>query len=210
MIRYGEAITVFVAELPLCFAVVYLTLGKEGVITIAPIWGLSLVYPFMKRLIEFPQIIVGAIVGAAVFPGWVAVTGDLDGWERLLPLFAATTSWVIYLDVIYATQDCEDDARIGVKSLAVLLGDQIWVFLAGLGFLQVAFFAVAALKANMSYIFWVFGLGVWALNLPWHVFSLDMKDRKSGGKIFKRIIMLGLYMTGIAVAEMLVARSTYM
>lgn len=88
----------------------------------------------------------------------------------------------------------------------MLLGDQAWILLAFLAILQVAFFAVTALKAHMSLIFWVFGLGVWALNMPWHVLSLDMRDRKSGGKIFKRNIMLGLYMTGIALVELAVTR----
>jgi hypothetical protein len=70
----------------------------------------------------------------------------------------------------------------------------------------VAFFAATAWKANMSSIFWVFGLGVWAANLPWHVLSLDMGDRKSGGRIFKANIMLGLYMTVVALVELAVTR----
>jgi 4-hydroxybenzoate polyprenyltransferase len=93
-----------------------------------------------------------------------------------------------------------------VKSLAVLLGDQAWVFLAFLGLLQVGFFAMTALKANLSMIFWVFGLGVWAVNMPWHVWSLDANNRKSGGKIFKANIMLGLYMSVITLVELLVTR----
>ncbi len=55
-------------------------------------------------------------------------------------------------------------------------------------------------------IFWVFGLGVWAVNIPWHLLSLDLKDRKSGGKIFKANIMLGLYMTIVTVIELMVTR----
>ena len=206
MITYGEAVTAFFLELPLTFAVVCYMLGQPGLITFGPIWALSAVYPFLKRHISFAQLFLGAIIGGAVFPGWVAVTGDMNGLERALPLFAATMSWVIYFDLIYATQDREDDAKVGVKSLAIFLGDKAWIFLAGLGLLQVAFFAVTAFRANLSYIFWVFGLGVWALNLPWHVLSLNLDDRKSGGRIFKRNIMLGLYMTGIALAELITTR----
>lgn len=115
-------------------------------------------------------------------------------------------SWVIYFDVFYATQDHHDDTKIGVKSIAVLLGDRTWMFLGGLALLQLGFFAMTALKANMSWMFWIFGIGVWAFNLPWHVFSLDMNSRRSGGKIFKANIMLGLNMTGIALAELLIVR----
>lgn len=49
-------------------------------------------------------------------------------------------------------------------------------------------------------------MGVWALNIPWHLTSLDMTDRMSGGKIFRANIMLGLYMTMVALLEMLTTR----
>lgn len=58
----------------------------------------------------------------------------------------------------------------------------------------------------MSAIFWVLGVGVWALNIPWHLFSLDLQDRKSGGRIFKANIKLGLYMTAITVIELFITR----
>ena len=206
MISYGEAIAAFIAWIPVIIAITHYTLGEAALITFIPIWGLSLIYPFMKRLIPFPQVVLGAVIGAAVFPGWAAVTEDLSGLEQGLPLFAATMSWVVYFDVFYATQDHQDDARIGVKSIAVLLGEKTWMFLGALALLQVGFFAITALKANMSWIFWILGIGVWAVNLPWHVFSLDMSSRESGGKIFKANIMLGLYMTGIALVELLITR----
>lgn len=65
---------------------------------------------------------------------------------------------------------------------------------------------MTALRANMSFVFWVFGITVWAANMPWHVLSLDVKDRKSGGKIFKANILLGLYMTGVALVELVATR----
>lgn len=85
-------------------AITYSTLGEAGILTFLPIWGLSLFYPFMKRLMPFPQIILGAIIGAAVFPGWTAITGDLSDLGDALPLFAATMSWVVYFDLFYAIQ----------------------------------------------------------------------------------------------------------
>ncbi|MCJ1423703.1 hypothetical protein MMC29_001587 [Sticta canariensis] len=227
MLTVTEAIAAFIAWIPVTLAITYYTLGDAGFITFLPIWVLSLIYPFMKRLIPFPQIILGAIIGGAVFPGWVSITHELSDWDQALPLFAATMSWVIYFDVFYASQvfqpcfrlssatlsDSFDGNRIAlmtrkwdIKSLAVLLGDRAWIFLAFLGLLQVCFFAVTALKAHMSIIFWVFGLGVWAVNIPWHVLSLDQGNRNSGGKIFKANIMLGLYMTAVTLVELLVTR----
>jgi len=206
MITFLEAVVVFLAWIPATIAITYYTLGENGIITFIPVWILSLLYPFMKRIIQFPQVVLGIIIGAAVFPGWSAITNDLNGLEDALPLSAATMTWVIYFDVFYATQDREDDAKVGVKSLAVSLGSWTPAFLGLLGCLQVGLFAFTALRANLSFVFWVFGIGVWALNLPWHVLSLDMKDRKSGGKIFMANIMLGLYMTVIALLELLTTR----
>lgn len=104
MLTVPEAIAAFIAWIPVTLAITYYTLGDAGVVTFLPIWGLSLIYPFMKRLIPFPQIILGAIIGGAVFPGWVSITNDLSDWDQALPLFAATMSWVIYFDVFYASQ----------------------------------------------------------------------------------------------------------
>jgi 4-hydroxybenzoate polyprenyltransferase len=162
----------------------------------------------MKRLIPFPQVVLGAVIGGAVFPGWVSITNHIswEDFEAALPLFFATASWVVYFDVFYATQDSADDAKIGVKSLAVLMGSHVRLLLGALGLVQVGFFAVTALRAHLSLIFWVLGLGVWAVNIPWHIKSLDIRDSKSGGRIFKANIKLGLYLTGVTLMELIFTR----
>ena len=104
MVTPFEATLAFCAWLPIVLATTYSTLGEAGVLTFLPVWVLSTAYPFMKRFIPFPQIILGAVIGGAVFPGWVAVTGDLSDVPQAMPLFAATVSWVVYFDTIYATQ----------------------------------------------------------------------------------------------------------
>lgn len=104
MITYPQAVAAFVTWIPIVVGITYCTLGGAGVITFTPIWALSLIYPFMKRFVQFPQVVLGAIIGGAVFPGWVAVNNNLHDLDQALPLFAATMSWVIYFDVFYATQ----------------------------------------------------------------------------------------------------------
>jgi 4-hydroxybenzoate polyprenyltransferase len=104
LISLPEAVAAFLVWLPATVALTYYTLGWEGLITFTPIWALSMIYPFMKRLIPFPQLVLGAIIGGAVLPGWVAVTKDLNELDQAVPLFCATVSWVIYFDVFYATQ----------------------------------------------------------------------------------------------------------
>ena len=104
MIRFPEAIAAFLAWIPITLSITYFTLGEEGVVTFIPIWALSLVYPFMKRVMPFPQVVLGAIIGGAVFPGWVSITRNLQGLDQAVPLFCATMSWVVYFDIFYATQ----------------------------------------------------------------------------------------------------------
>jgi len=104
MLTTGEAIAAFIAWIPVTVGITYLTLGSVGVITFSPIWVFSLIYPFMKRVMPFPQVILGGVIGGAVFPGWASITNNLEGLEQALPLFAAVMAWVIYFDVFYATQ----------------------------------------------------------------------------------------------------------
>jgi 4-hydroxybenzoate polyprenyltransferase len=104
MLTVREAYVVLLAWIPIVFGVTYLTLGEAGVITFSPVWALSTIYPFGKRVFMFPQVILGAVIGAAVFPGWASATGDLDTLSQALPLFFATAAWVVYFDVFYAMQ----------------------------------------------------------------------------------------------------------
>lgn len=206
MITVPEASVAFVIELAITCICTYLSMGTTGVITFAPIWILFFIYPFMKRVVQFPQVILGATVAWEVFPGWVAVTGDFSNLTAVIPLFFATTAWVIYFDTIYATQDTADDKKVGVKSLAVLLEGKLPGFLAFLGGIQVAFFVVVALKGNMSLIFWLCGIAVWAANIPWHIMSLDTSDRQCGGRLFRANIMLGLYFSVVAILDLAITR----
>ena len=79
-------------------------------------------YPFMKRITWWPQAWLGLVFSWGALVGWPAVTGRFD-WPPLL-LWFGSTAWVIGYDTLYAIQDKEDDALVGVKSSARRLGDQ--------------------------------------------------------------------------------------
>jgi 4-hydroxybenzoate polyprenyltransferase len=79
-------------------------------------------YPFMKRITWWPQAWLGLVFSWGALVGWPAVTGSLD-WPPLL-LWIASIFWVIGYDTLYAIQDIEDDALVGVKSSARALGDR--------------------------------------------------------------------------------------
>src|SRR3990170_2935966 len=90
---------------------------------IAALASLALVaaYPFMKRLTWWPQAWLGLVFAWGALVGWPAVTGELG--VPALWLYAGTVAWVIGYDTLYAIQDMEDDALVGVKSSALRLGD---------------------------------------------------------------------------------------
>ena len=81
------------------------------------------IYPFMKRITWWPQFFLGLAFSWGALLGWTAA-GESIGWPALL-LYAGTILWVIGYDTIYALQDVDDDALIGVKSTARLFGANV-------------------------------------------------------------------------------------
>ena len=80
-------------------------------------------YPFMKRITWWPQVCLGLVFSWGALVGWVAITGSLDA--AMWWLYVGTVAWVIGYDTIYAMQDREDDAMVGIKSSALRLGGNI-------------------------------------------------------------------------------------
>ena len=80
------------------------------------------VYPFMKRITWWPQAWLGLVFSWGALVGWPAVTGTLD--RPMFLLWFGSIAWVIGYDTLYAIQDKEDDALVGVKSSARRLGDK--------------------------------------------------------------------------------------
>jgi len=79
-------------------------------------------YPFMKRITWWPQAWLGLVFSWGALVGWPAVRGNLD-WPAAL-LWFGSIAWVVGYDTLYAIQDIEDDALVGVKSSARRLGDK--------------------------------------------------------------------------------------
>lgn len=80
-------------------------------------------YPFMKRITWWPQAWLGLVFSWGALVGWVAVSDA--GFDAMLALYAGSICWVIGYDTIYALQDREDDALIGVRSSALRMGAQV-------------------------------------------------------------------------------------
>ncbi len=100
-----------------------------ALISLAPVAA----YPFMKRITWWPQAWLGIVFSWAALVGWSDVIGTLappDGLPGLL-LYAGSIFWVIGYDTIYALQDVEDDALVGVRSSARALGSRVKPGVAG-------------------------------------------------------------------------------
>lgn len=78
-------------------------------------------YPLMKRITWWPQAFLGLTFNWGALLGWAAVRGDL-GWPAIL-LYAGGILWTLGYDTVYAHQDREDDARVGIRSTALLFGN---------------------------------------------------------------------------------------
>jgi 4-hydroxybenzoate polyprenyltransferase len=131
------------------------------------------IYPFMKRITSWPQIVLGLAFSWGALMGWAAAFGTLDAPAFLL--YAGAIAWVIGYDTIYAHQDREDDALIGVKSTALLFGTKTKPILAGFYVLAVILIGFAGYLAGAG---WAFALGLlaFAADLGRQVVRLDIDD----------------------------------
>jgi 4-hydroxybenzoate polyprenyltransferase len=131
------------------------------------------IYPFMKRVIWWPQIVLGLAFSWGALMGWPATFGRLD-WQALV-LYAGSIAWVIAYDTIYAHQDREDDALLGLKSTARLFGERTKPLLASFSAAACVLIAIAGFGAGGGIAF-ALGLAAFAAHLAWQVHRLDIND----------------------------------
>ena len=156
------------------------------------------IYPFMKRITYWPQIVLGLAFSYGALMGWPAAFGQLD-WPAIV-LYAGSISWVIGYDTIYAHQDREDDLLIGIKSTALLFGENTRPMLAGFYAGAVVLIGIAGLMAGGGLIF-VLGLIAFAAHLAWQVVRLDINDSAHCLKQFKSNRDAGLILFGAMLLE---------
>jgi 4-hydroxybenzoate polyprenyltransferase len=144
--------------------------------------GVVAAYPFMKRVTSWPQAVLGLAFSWGALMGWAAAFGHLDGAPILL--FAGTVLWVIGYDTIYACQDKEDDAIVGVHSTARLFGDHARLAIAGFYAGAIVLIALAFAAADAS-LFAFVGLGAFAVHLGAQVILLDPDDGERCLRLFR-------------------------
>ena len=160
-------------------------------------------YPFMKRFTNWPQFVLGLAFSWGALMGWAAEFADIDGPAILL--YAGSILWVIGYDTIYAHQDKEDDALVGVKSTARYFGDNTKSWLVGLygGALMLFALAFAAAEAPAPALAGVLAAGI---QMARQIIALDINDPVQclrlfhSNKIVGWLIFLGLVAGGAWVA----------
>ncbi len=131
------------------------------------------VYPFMKRITYWPQVVLGLAFSWGALMGWAAAFGRLD--PPALLLYAGSIAWVIAYDTIYAHQDREDDALLGLKSTALLFGASTKTALTVFFSASVVLIGLAGWTAGGGVVF-ALGLAAFAAHLALQIWRIDIDN----------------------------------
>jgi 4-hydroxybenzoate polyprenyltransferase len=140
------------------------------------------VYPFMKRITWWPQIVLGLAFSWGALMGFAVTLGRIDAPALLL--YLGSIAWVIGYDTIYAHQDAEDDALIGIKSTALLFGARTRPALMVFYGLAVILIGAALALAGAGVPAWI-GLVAFAGHLVWQIARLEIDDPALCLRLFK-------------------------
>jgi 4-hydroxybenzoate polyprenyltransferase len=158
-------------------------------------------YPFMKRITWWPQAWLGLVFSWGALVGWPAVTGELG--VPAMWLYAGSVAWVIGYDTLYAIQDIEDDALVGVKSSARRLGDRAPLGIAIFYALAVVMWGAAIWSVRPDWLALVALLPA-AIHLANQALRADPKDGEGALHLFRSnrscglLVFLGLLAVGLS------------
>jgi 4-hydroxybenzoate polyprenyltransferase len=175
----------------LCLIGLFVLLQLRWQSQLVALGSLALVaaYPFMKRITRFPQAWLGLVFTWGAPVGWVALRSDQ--LEVLAALYAGSVLWCIGYDTIYALQDREDDAMIGIGSSALTLGRHVRAGVAGLYGAAIGLWAMAFWLLRPDWLA-LLALLPAALHLGWQVVTLEVDDAENALARFRSNRMLGL------------------
>lgn len=161
--------------------------GATSLITIA-------IYPFMKRITWWPQLFLGFAFSWGALLGWAVLWRELS--IAPIVLYAGSMFWVIGYDTIYAHQDKEDDALVGVKSTARLFGESSknaisLLYICALMLFATAYSGVMPLLSLHSLPAYA-GLVIGAIHMFWQINNLDIDNPDQCLKLFKSNNIFGL------------------
>ncbi len=180
---------------------VLLQLSRTAQIVALASLALVAAYPFMKRITWWPQAWLGLVFGWGALVGFPAVTGAM-AWPPVL-LWLGTVFWVLGYDTIYAIQDREDDALVGVRSTARLFGDKAPLAVGMAYALALAFWGAAVWMVRPDWVALV-ALVPAGVHLAGQALRVDAADGELALRLFRSnrfaglLLFLGLLVVGLS------------
>lgn len=154
----------------------------------SPFVGLVIVYPLMKRITNWPQLVLGMTFNWGALLGYSAIHGEVL-WSACLPLYAAGVCWTVVYDTIYAHQDRVDDLIIGVKSTALTFGKDTKKWLTGFAGLMTSSLLVSGFACDLSWPYYA-SISVIAAHIAHQVFFIKRNIRPDLDMQFSRFRFL--------------------
>jgi 4-hydroxybenzoate polyprenyltransferase len=160
------------------------------------------IYPFMKRVTWWPQLLSRAgLQRGALWSAGHPQTGSLNALPPLLLYVGSHTLWTIGYDTIYALQDIEDDALVGVKSTARLFGRRARLLVALFYAATVVLWVAAGLMVGAGWPFLVGMLAVVGI-LGWQVRTLEPHSPTNALVRFRANHWVGLALTAALLLDL--------
>jgi 4-hydroxybenzoate polyprenyltransferase len=182
------------AAVLLTFNVFAVAVGLASLLVVA-------IYPLMKRITSWPQLVLGFAFNWGALLGWTAATGGLA--PAAFALYAGGIAWTLVYDTIYAMQDRRDDTVIGVRSTARLFAARPRVWLTLFAVLAVNGFALAGILEGAGWLYFVAVAAV-AMHLIWQIADLHAHDQADCLKKFRANRGIGwLLLAGILAGRLL-------
>lgn len=181
---------------------ILLQLNWYSVLLGASSLGLVVLYPLMKRVTYWPQLILGMTFNWGALLGWSAVHGACD-WSVCLPLYTAGVCWTIVYDTIYAHQDKVDDLRLGIKSTALKFGQHTSTVLSGFSAVMLASLVLSGVQSAQTWPFYS-SVAIVAGHLANQLYTLNIDNPNDCGKKFVSNQRVGLILfLGIVLGNLL-------
>ena len=198
-----QAVAALAAQLALGLGVLC-QLNHASVLLGAASLPLVALYPYMKRVTNWPQLVLGMTFNWGALLGWTAVTGELN-LAVTLPLYAAGIAWTLVYDTIYAIQDKVDDAKLGLHSTALHFGSRVVPILSTFAACTVAALALTGSQIGAGPVFYAVAVGGGGAHLAWQLLTLQPHNSADCAAKFRSNKYFGAIVFGAIVFDRLLA-----
>ena len=193
---------VFLAAQSLLGLVILLQFNRYSIVLGSASLLIIAIYPFMKRITNWPQLVLGLAFNWGALVGWSAVQGSLS-WPPTA-IYAGGIFWTLAYDTIYAHQDRQDDVLIGVKSTALQFGESTKGWLIGFFVATLLSIDTALWLAGASFISHM-GVALAALHAAWQIKRFETNNSALCLHLFKSNRIFGLIIAGFLFLDCLIS-----